>query len=130
MTIHLKVDTRIESEANLREHWTKAHKRHTAQKWHVHAALVPFSSQVELPCSIELKRISPRSLDDDNLATAFKYVRDTIAAILLNDFRPGRADNDPRITWQYTQQRGAPKQYSFEILIRGKCDAPENQPSQ
>ena len=71
--------------------------------------------RVRFGCSswtIVLTRISPRRFDDDNLRAAFKAVRDGVADWL------GVADNDPRVTWQYRQERGQPKQHAVRIEVR------------
>jgi len=50
---------------------------------------------------VHLVRAAPRRLDSDNLARAFKAVRDQVAAQL------GLAsDADPRVAWLYEQERG------------------------
>lgn len=54
-----------------------------------------------LPVVVTLTRAAPRSLDDDNLAYAFKAVRDGVADGL------GVRDNDPRVSWRYAQQKTA-----------------------
>lgn len=49
--------------------------------------------------TIGLLRIAPRKLDSDNLAAAFKGVRDGVADAL------GVDDGDERISWLYEQRR-------------------------
>lgn len=98
---------RIVSVANQREHWaTKA--RRTAR--HRHAAIaVPV---LPLPVVVTLTRIAPRKLDDDNLRTAFKALRDGVAD------RLGVADNDPRVRFEYDQERGKPKEFAARVMVR------------
>ena len=60
--------------------------------------------QVQLPCTVTLRRCGKRDLDDDNLTGALKYVRDAIAEYLIPGLAPGRADNDRRIAWKYDQE--------------------------
>lgn len=97
---------RIESVANLREHWSVRAKR---AKAHKHAALaVP---KHPLPCVVTLTRIAPRELDDDNLQSGFKALRDGIAA------RFGVDDRDPRVRFVYRQQKGPPKVYAARVAI-------------
>lgn len=97
---------RIESVANQRLHWaTKARQT----KLHRFAAVaVPAHP---LPCTVTLVRIAPRALDDDNLRSAFKALRDGIAD------RLGVKDNDPRVTWEYRQARGRAKEYAARVEI-------------
>lgn len=64
------------------------------------------------PCTVKLTRIAPRQLDShDNLRTGFKGPVDALAAWLEIK------DNDPRVTWEYAQERGAPKQYAVRVEI-------------
>lgn len=97
---------RIESVANLREHWGRKAAR---AKGHKIAALAvaPHS----LPCVVTMTRIAPRPLDGDNLQSGFKALRDGIAA------RLGVDDADPRVTWRYGQERGKPKEYAARVEI-------------
>lgn len=53
-----------------------------------------------LPVVVTLVRVGPRALDDDNLAYAFKALRDGVADAL------GVPDHDPRVTWRYAQELG------------------------
>lgn len=96
---------RIQSEANLREHWAKKAKRVKRQRqlvgmllWNTELCWV--RPRPALPVTVLLTRIAARKLDDDNLCGGFKAVRDEIAAWL------GVNDNDPRVTWRYAQERG------------------------
>ena len=112
MTLFLRSITtylplRIESVANLREHWAKTAKR---TKLHRQAALGVMLVE-PLPVIVELMRIAPRPLDDDNLRSAFKALRDGIAD------RYGVKDNDPRIEWRYSQHKGPPKSYGATVTI-------------
>lgn len=97
---------RIESVANKREHWARKAER-TKQHRFAAIAVPPHP----LPCVVTLVRIAPRELDDDNLRSAFKALRDGIAD------RLGVKDNDPRVRWEYGQERGKPKQYAARVTI-------------
>lgn len=102
---------RIVSVANLREHWrTRAGraKLHRATAKAVMRAHKPPA----LPITVTLTRISPRSLDDDNLAAAFKACRDGVADWL------GLPDNHPGIRWQYAQRKGRPM--GAEIVVESE----------
>ncbi len=103
--VTLRLPIRTVSEANNFEHWTKKHKRHKAQKHAVALALNPHKAQIKLPCHIKITRVGPRKLDKwDNLPMSVKYILDTCCAIVTGDFRPGRADDDERITVSYEQE--------------------------
>jgi len=55
--------------------------------------------------------------EHDNLRTSFKYIVDMIAQLLTGDKRAGRADSSKLISWQYSQERGKPKEYAIKIEI-------------
>jgi hypothetical protein len=110
----LRLPIRTVSEANNFEHWTKKHKRHKAQKQAVALALNPHKSEIKLPCHIKITRVAPRKLDRwDNLPMSVKYILDTCCAIVTGDFRPGRADDDERITVSYEQETNS----DYSIVI-------------
>jgi len=98
---------RIESVANLREHYMVRARRAAA---HRKAAIV-IPKGLPRPAIVYMTRIAPRALDDDNLAHAFKALRDGIAD------RFGVADNHPDLTWRYAQRQGAVREYAAEIHI-------------
>lgn len=63
------------------------------------------------PMVVTFTRVSPRKLDDDNLAFAFKGIRDEVAAYF------GMDDADPRIEWRYAQAKGkAAVRIDFEVV--------------
>lgn len=97
---------RIESVANRREHWATRARRTKAHR--LAALAVPVHP---LPCVVTLTRVAPRALDDDNLASGFKALRDGIAA------RFGVDDADPRIRFKYDQVRGKAKEYAARVHV-------------
>src|SRR5690606_5472183 len=103
-------DMRLKSEANAswHEHWGSRKKRRDNQKL-VTAAELSHHRPPSAPCAVTLTRIAPRPFDSDNLARAFKAVRDQIANWL------GIDDGDRRVQWHYRQERGAPKQHRVRI---------------
>jgi hypothetical protein len=62
-----------------------------------------------VPCTITITRLGPRKLDDDNLASSAKHVRDGIADKL------GVDDGDDRLTWRYSQEKSST--YGVRIKI-------------
>lgn len=64
-----------------------------------------------LPCTVRLIRLSAGTLDDDNLRGALKGVRDGVAD------RLGVPDNDPRVRWEYAQERCPRGAYSVRVEI-------------
>ena len=127
--IRWEIPLKTVSEANSREHWHKAAKRHTQQQWFVRCL---FNSELRvLPerCEITLTRISPRALDSDNLQSSMKFIRDEVAACMFPDKvveyqgkirgklvkNKGHADSDPRVTWKYAQEKGKIQGIRIEI---------------
>lgn len=102
----VELPLRIESVANKREHWGARSRRTKAHR--LAALAVP---EHPLPCVVTLIRVAPRKLDDDNLASGFKALRDGIAD------RLGVDDADPRVTWKYGQVRGKAKEYAARVKI-------------
>ena len=80
MKLHFYLPLRLVSEANAHTHWRARAKRAKEQRVRValgwHAANLP---ALKKPSTVRLTRLSPRRLDDDNLASAFKAVRDEVA---------------------------------------------------
>lgn len=108
---------RVVSETNQRGHWSKTHRRRKAQRtWATLGARHAMGPSEGLVPSSELRivlaRIAPRSLDDDNLRGALKAVRDGLADYF------GVDDADPRMTWDYEQRRGRPKEYAVHVTIQ------------
>lgn len=110
----------VVSESNrMGEHWSIRNNRHIQQKFKIRVALSfdaphPFP----LPCKIKLIRIAPRELDkDDNLRTAFKCIKDTIADWAIPGLAPGRADGDKRFQWDYSQEKGKVREYAVRVEI-------------
>jgi hypothetical protein len=112
----LTLPLRTVSEGNCFEHWTKKHQRHKAQKQAVARALQPLRNIIRLPCKLMLTRYAPTSLDKfENLPMSFKYVVDSVCAIITGDYRPGRADSDDRIAIACDQVKS--KEYGIKIEI-------------
>jgi hypothetical protein len=86
--------------------WLRARKEKEIVGWCVKGQDPP-----SLPCVVLLTRIGVRKLDGDNLQGGFKHVRDRIAQWI------GIDDADPRIDWQYSQERGKPREYAARVTI-------------
>ncbi len=112
--ISVEAQIRLVNSANAREHWAKRAKRANLER---KAAFFLLTRRPSVPCAVKLVRIAPRAFDSDNLAISFKAIRDGIADRLRVN------DNDPRVTWEYAQEQGKPKQYSIriEIVPRRTC---------
>lgn len=116
MKYSFEIPRRFINYSNSGEHWQTRAKR-VKLHWSLIAiywlrAGVP---AISLPCSVYFVRKGPLKLDPDNLGSACKSLRDAIANKLVPGLKPGRADNDPRITWHYDQQSA--KKNSMEIRI-------------
>lgn len=112
----VRIEYKLPSEANMSDHWTKKMKRKKKLQ-NLLLAYLPDLRKCHLPCKVILTRVSPRELDDDNLRGAFKSCRDYIADKLIPGKAAGRADDDERITWEYRQEKGKPKEYAIVIEI-------------
>jgi len=95
-----RVAMSLPSGANLREHWasraTRA-KQHRDTGTRIAASYEWGGGQIIIECH----RVGKRLLDDDNLAYAFKCLRDGLA-----DGLGLTNDNDARLKWTYTQATG------------------------
>ena len=94
---------------NDREHWRTRSRRVKAEKDAVLAMLIRMPKCMRYV--INLTRISPGTLDGDNLQGALKAVRDAVA------IRLGMDDASPMLTWHYAQERG--KEFAVRIEIDG-----------
>jgi hypothetical protein len=115
------------SEANCSEHWTISSKRHRQQQFFVRALFHGLDRDVSIPCKITLTRLNSRGLDDDNLVSAFKFLRDEVSECIFPEKRmhyikngkaraiKGRADSDPRIKWEYAQEKSKKMGVRIEI---------------
>jgi hypothetical protein len=112
--ITLAAPIKLDAHTNARGHWRTLKKRTDKEKqitsWLLSSRVLP-----DLPVVVSFERISPRDLDDDNLPSAFKYVRDTIA----HHYGTHDGTSAP-ITWQYSQRRARDDEtsrYGFTITI-------------
>jgi hypothetical protein len=112
--ISIRIPLVTVSEANARGHWSLKAKRAKKQRSVTALTLKAFyRTPPEPPLVITITRIAPRNLDDDNLASAEKAVRDGVADWLCQN------DGDPRLTWRYAQERpekGGPR-YAVRIEV-------------
>lgn len=101
-TITIQLPLHIQSEANCRDHWRKRAARAKLQRTTARVMCQQYERPMgyDGPVTVALTRISPRKLDDDNLAGGFKAVRDGVADWL------GINDGSERMTWLYAQRKG------------------------
>jgi hypothetical protein len=125
------------SEANCTEHWSVKAKRHRQQQLFIRLAYSRYLSHLLIdtaqgePCyQIKMIRIAPRKLDDDNLVSAFKWIRDELSELLIPEKAleyidkkgktkklKGRADSDERILWKYDQLINSPYAVRIEVTL-------------
>jgi hypothetical protein len=114
--VALTLPCRVVSEANQRGHWRAGERRGKAQARALGLALA-FSGlggwagkvRLLLPCAVTWTHVGPR-MDDDNLARAFKALRDELARLI------GVNDGDPAVAWRYDQRAGPP---GVEVRVEG-----------
>ncbi len=104
-SICLTLGCRVVSEANRRDHWSVQRRRAELQAAALRKALNDAgltNHTPPLPLSITWTRSGRQQLDDDNLARAFKSLRDRLAEWLRVD------DGSDLLTWTYEQESGEP----------------------
>ena len=101
------------SEANARGHWSTKSPRVQNQRLAARLAVADLlrRAQPQMPVVVTLTRIAPRKLDDDNLRSAFKAVRDGVADAL------GVNDGGKQVTWAYRDERRATRERAIEIVL-------------
>lgn len=117
LDVVVSIPMKLPSVANQRLHWAAKARQVKAQRnatrLMLNANYWQFGPEPKTKDRIEvtLTRVAPRKLDSDNLASAFKGVRDEIAAYF------GIDDADPRIEWRYEQRKGPAR---VEIRIEAR----------
>lgn len=111
MTQSFAIPLRLVSEANQREHWSVRSRRRRAHRSQVALVAKAKFKTPTLPCTIRMTRVAPRQLDSDNLVSSFKASRDGLADWLSID------DRTDLISWEYRQERGAPKFYGLRVEV-------------
>lgn len=112
--ITFRIAVQTISAANAREHWAKKASRVATERSAVWATWIQaLRPTVKPPATVDLTRIGPKALDDDNLRGALKGVRDEIALRVLKV-----DDADPRVVWNYHQHlRGGRKEYGVLVEV-------------
>lgn len=113
-----EVPTKTVSEMNRIEHWGAKRRRAKSQR-----ELAKLCCDVALPSpvarsirfsthEIKLLRVGGKRMDDDNLASAMKHVRDGIADSVQVD------DGSNRIKWRYDQLPDGSHKSSVFVYVR------------
>ena len=94
-----------------------AHRNMVGMYWCQHIGTEP----IEYPVAITLTRISPGTLDDDNLSGGLKSIRDGVTDCLMRTRTtpPVKDDRDPRIVWDYDQASRGRGVYAVNIQVQG-----------
>ena len=102
LLLDITTPLRVVSESNQREHWAAKAKRQKAHRAAAHLLILQARRALAWPDGrkrVLLTRIGARMLDDDNLAGAFKAVRDGIAdGLEIND-------GSDAVQWRYAQEK-------------------------
>jgi hypothetical protein len=96
---------------NAREHHFVRARRSKLHRETAFVLMKNTGTPPELPLTVTMTRIGFGTLDDDNLASAFKAARDGVADWL------GVDDGDPRITWIRQQQKGKRGEYGLWVEV-------------
>jgi hypothetical protein len=106
-TVKVFVPIAAPSLTNLREHWSKRHRRTKGQRTAVRLMLL--CARLELRHLMRAPRLEvelvrhlqkDRRVDDDNLRSALKSIRDEVAAFFEHD------DGSEFFVWRYGQAPG------------------------
>ncbi len=112
MIVNLPIRTL--SEMNMRQCWQAKARRVKEQRGIAKLVVGGALAQTPQmpPCEVQLTRCAPSGgLDDDNLRSALKAVRDGVADAL------GIDDRDARVLWRYDQRRSPRATWGVEIRI-------------
>src|SRR3990172_7813809 len=112
MTITFTMPIHLRSAANVHEGRWRRHREVAKRRQDVGivaqaAGVRPITGSVR----VTLTRVAPRQLDGhDNLRNAFKAAVDSLAQVMGL-----KSDRDPRVVWEYAQERGKPSAVRVEI---------------
>lgn len=96
---------------NAREHWRKRANRVKSERTAACFSVKSMRHKPDLPVTVTLVRLSSGTLDDDNMQGAMKAIRDGVADAY------GIPDNDPRIKWEYSQEKCKRGVYGVRIEV-------------
>lgn len=106
--LRITVPLRTVNPLNNRRHWRTVWSLGKAQHRAMALALIGYELPA-LPVRVVLMRHGRGVLDTDGLAASFKHVRDSVARAY------GIDDADPRLMWDYTQERH--REYAVVVHI-------------
>lgn len=110
------IPVRTQTESNCNEHWRTRHRRSKAQREVTSAFLAELSGPPTPPCVVRITRVSRGTMDDDNLASSAKHVRDEIAKWIGVDDK-----HRDVVRYVYEQRRGKEHLLEVEIVPMGEA---------
>lgn len=116
MNIEIDVPVKLDAHTNLRMHWRAHDQRKKHEKLIARLAWCNAGWPIpDFPCVITFTRYGPRKLDDDNLPSAFKYIRDELCRCFGLVRGNAAKDDGDEIRWVYEQAKA--KRMGFTIQI-------------
>lgn len=113
----IRFDIKTVSEANQREHWATKNRRKKDQQYAFLMFWLKSRCADDLipvgKLTVTFTRYSCKTLDQDNLAGAFKHVQDELARQLKVD------DGDGSIRWIYAQEKIPTREHYFTVEFGG-----------
>lgn len=112
-------DLKTVSEMNQREFWAARLRRKKDQQERVAVAMSNAlrGKRIELPCVVNLTRIGPKKMDNDNLAGAMKHCQDQIARQL------GVDDGDEsKVIFHHYQMPIGSRDYAVKVQITSRAN--------
>ena len=110
-TREVMIPIRTVTESNANEMWYTKHSRATRQRQIAQLFLIRMDLP-QMPVTVRMVRIGKRLMDDDNLASSAKHIRDQIAATF------GVDDGSPLYEWVYGQEIG--KEYGVRVTLESR----------
>ena len=108
----------VNEAAKANQHWRIKSRRHNSQHFAVLHHLEEICAYRNQKIHVKLIRISPRMLDsEDNLPYSFKWIKDSLADMLIPGLQRGRADDSDLIDWSYAQEKGKPKEKGMRVEV-------------
>lgn len=105
--------TRLDAWTNNSNNWVKKKLLKDKQKRITEIMLLINDDFLpKLPVLVKCTRIGPRDIDDDNLPSCFKYVRDTIAEY----YKVNDGTKSP-LSFQYFQRRANNKEEKYSFIL-------------
>lgn len=122
--VAISIGVELKSQGQWSNNWRAAHGRRQRLRKRtadVLSLLPLYAAELHLkgkPARIEFTRMAPRRLDDDNLASVFKPIRDQVVAWLAGKNEPNaRADDGMRSGYEFSYHQQQQKAYGVRIEL-------------